>query len=88
MICYRAVIYIGVRDNNRSDTVLAMFEDGVKEYTLPSRVRGDKGGENVKVADYMIHHRGKGRGSFITGSSKFNTRLVQQSVTQNVLQIQ
>lgn len=41
---------------------------------LPVRVRGDKGGENVKVADFMIKHRGEGRGSYLTGPSKFNTR--------------
>ena len=43
-------------------------------HILPSRVRGDMGGENVKVADFMIHHRGIGRGSYLTGSSRFNTR--------------
>ena len=34
----------------------------------------DKGGENVKVAHYMIEHpqRGPGRGSAITGSSNHN----------------
>lgn len=71
---YRAVIYLGIRDNNRSQTVLALFEEGVEEFTLPSRVRGDQGGENVLVADYMIRRRGPNRGSYITGSSKFNTR--------------
>ena len=70
----RAVIYLRVRDNNKSQTVLALFKAGVQEFTLPSRVRGDQGGENVLVADYMISHRGMGRGSYIAGSSKFNTR--------------
>lgn len=71
---FRAVIYLGIRDNNKSQTVLALFKAGVQEFTLPSRVRGDQGGENVLVADYMISHRGMGRGSYIAGSSKFNTR--------------
>lgn len=44
---------------------------------LPSRVRGDMGGENVQVADFMIHHRGVGRGSYLTGSSRFNTRCIK-----------
>ena len=64
----------GLADNNRSSTVLDLFKAGVEEFMLPSRVRGDKGGENVKVAEYMITHRGENRGSYLTGPSKFNTR--------------
>lgn len=71
----RAVIDLGIRDNNKSHTVLSLFEAGVKEFTMPWwRERGDQGGENVLVADYMIQHRGVGRGSYLAGSSKFNTR--------------
>ena len=64
----------GLANNNSSSVVLKFFKEGVRQYMLPSRVRGDMGGENVQVADYMIHHRGLGRGSYITGSSRFNTR--------------
>jgi hypothetical protein len=74
LILFRAVIYLGIKDNNKSQTVLSLFKQGVAEFTTPYRVRGDQGGENVLVADYMIRERGVGRGSYITGSSKFNTR--------------
>ena len=53
---------------------------------IPWRIRGDKGGENVLVADFMIHHRGNF--SFICGPSKFNTRIERlwREVRQNVVQ--
>jgi hypothetical protein len=71
----RAVIYLNCTDNNLSTTILAFFRNAVSTYQLPSRVRGDKGGENVLIADLMIQSRGVGRRSFIAGASKHNTRI-------------
>ena len=62
-------------DNNRASTVLEVFQNATRRHGIPSRVRADRGGENTRVADYMVMQRGAGRGSFISGRSVHNQRI-------------
>ena len=49
----RRIIYLKATDNNRAETVLALFTEAVDRLGLPSRVRSDRGGENVDVARFI-----------------------------------
>ena len=82
LIRWRTVVHGGIdgfsrpveSNNNRA---LSAFQAGVSEYGVPSRVRTDRGGENVEIARYMLQDpaRGPGRGSVITGRSVHNQRI-------------
>ena len=50
----RAIVYLKYADNNRASSVLSLFEDGVRQFGLPHKVRSDHGGENTEVWRYMI----------------------------------
>ena len=63
----RLLTGIRAHDNNRAATVLALFLDCTSVHGIPSRVRGDHGTENVRVAEWMEENRGQGRGSYIWG---------------------
>ncbi|KAK1153656.1 hypothetical protein AOXY_G29757, partial [Acipenser oxyrinchus oxyrinchus] len=71
----RCIIYLKCCNNNRAHTVLSLFQEGVRQFGLPCRVRGDAGLENIDVARFMVHQRGLGRGSFIVGRSVHNQRI-------------
>ena len=87
MIKWRLVIHGGIdgysclitflhcSDNNLSDTVLDCFIQATREYGIPSRVRTDHGGENVRIWDFMEEQRGMGRNSYIAGRSVHNSRI-------------
>ena len=54
--------------DNKASTVLRLFLEHIDRYGYPSRVRGDRGGENIYIAVWMILFMGPSRGSFMWGS--------------------
>jgi hypothetical protein len=71
----RMIVFMFVSGNNRSPTMFKAFTQGVLNYGIPSRVRGDHGGENIDTIRFMLNARGDRRGSFITGRSVHNQRI-------------
>ncbi|KAA0706219.1 hypothetical protein E1301_Tti016287 [Triplophysa tibetana] len=70
----RLIVYLNAATNNKATTVLDAFVRAVSQFGLPSRVRSDKGGENIEVAHFMVQNRGENRNSHITGRSVHNQR--------------
>ena len=85
----RLVTYLHCSDNNKSTTVLSLFTDAAGRFGLPSRIRIDRGVENVKVAQFMLEKRGIERKSVLTGSSVHNQIIEQlwHDVFRCVLQL-
>lgn len=73
----RLITFLKASSINRSETVLSGFLSAVEEFGLLSRVRIDRGGENVLVSPYMLEHpnRGLGPRSVIAGRSIHKQRI-------------
>ena len=72
----RMPVFLKVSNNNKAQTVLNAFLEAIQTYGLPHRVRSDKGGEKVLVAEYMLRMRGVQNKPFIAGRSVHNQRCV------------
>ncbi len=89
----RLIVFLRCSLNNRSETVGELFYSAISELGVPSRIRTDKGGENVIVWRTMTGARGEGRGSYIAGPSVHNQRIerlwrgVGEQVTSNFSQL-
>ena len=71
----RMIVYLRCNTNNRAESVFDSFWKATRQYGILSRVRSDKGGENIIVCSFMVSQRGIGRGSHIAGPSTHNQRI-------------
>ena len=71
----RLVVFMRASNNNRSVTVMELFQSAISFYGTPSRVRCDHGGENNAVCLFMELFRGRGGGSAMRGRSTHNQRI-------------
>ena len=71
------IVFLRCSTNNKASTVFELFQQAVQKFGLPSRVRSDKGRENMDVAMHMLSHplRGPNRGSHIAGRSVHNQQI-------------
>ena len=85
----RLPVMLECTDNNTAATLPKCFLEAVRQFGIPSRVRSDKGLENVGIADFMIEKRGGNRGSMITGPSTHNQRIERlwRDVYEGVLRL-
>ena len=70
-----AITMLKASDNNRLETVLQHFKHSLQRWPLPSRLRTDRGGENVLVGRLRIEKWGENRGSWIEGPPVHNQRI-------------
>jgi len=68
-------IYCRANDANNSESALNFFVSGCNRVMFPSRVRTDRGTENVKIWQYMNDLRGVSHKPVFKGPSTNNTRI-------------
>ncbi len=71
----RMIVFLRCTTNNKAESVFSYFWSATREFGTPSRVRSDKGGENMKVCYFMVSQRGPARGSHIAGPSTHNQQI-------------
>jgi len=68
-------VYLRASTRNNSEIAFKFFKWGCSRVILPSRVRTDKGTENVLIWKYMIEQRGASHKPVLKGPSTNNTRI-------------
>ena len=79
----RLVVFGKCSNNNRASTVLALYQDAVRKYGRPFRVRTNHGGENVNVWNDMVSAWGQDANLVVVGSSVHNQRIERHNRAVN-----
>ena len=79
----RLVTFCRCSTNNRASTVVASFQEAVRKYGRPFRIRSDHGGENVDVWRDMVSAWGEEAKCVIVGSSVHNQRIERHNRAAN-----
>ena len=79
----RLITFCRCSTNNKSETVLLSFNEAVRRYGRPQRIRSDHGGENVLVWRDMTLAWGEDARSVIVGSSVHNQRIERHNRSVN-----
>ena len=65
----RLIVFCCCSTNNRAATVLSLYQEAVRQYGHPFRVRTDHGAENVAVWNDMVNAWGEEARSVVVSSS-------------------
>ena len=79
----RLIVFGSCSTNNKARTVLQLYQEAVRKYGRPFRVRTDHGGENADVWRDMNHAWGEEARSVIVGSSVHNQRVERHNRAAN-----
>ena len=71
----RMIVFLHCPTNNKADTVYNLFEHALNDFGTPSKIRTDKGGENIRTWEGMTELKGENRVSYVAGSSVHNQRI-------------
>ena len=80
----RLISFLHCSDNNRSETVLELFNKATNEFGMPKHVRTDHGGENVGIWTAMYNAYGDESNPMFAGRSVDNQRTERNNRDLNV----
>ena len=79
----RLITFCRCSTNNKAETVLSSYNEAVRKYGRPRRIRSDHGGENVLVWRDMNSAWGEDARPVIVGSSVHNQRIERHNRSAN-----